>query len=936
MPHHPIDLESAMLFSLALLIPLLTIQEAPTPALFKPASVHTMESGFAAQVRGSVFSSKGSAIEGARISVYQAGHGWSGGQWLLGTVFSGEDGSFAIDDIAYASGDTFVQIVGGPLDLALTLPVALATGSAVEMGAVQLQTSCALEGTITNAEDHQGGYRYVKLLRQGTGAWVAQTTIAEGGFRLTDFPPGDFELEVHLGKHIYRHDIAVKEGAPRTRVRIKLLPLDETFALLPLEDASPVTDQKERPKPTILSGHLHDPDGKALAGFQIIAHAQNSRLIQTDPGCRTQTAEDGSFQLKIEEFLPARLWIMGPHGSVMVNFKETRYRGYGPKALVADPTKPMNLVLHPNCKALPELTDSPASKTPVPVQYSVFSRMRWRQVSARAAGTRLGLNERRLLLEVPGHLPRVISLGDEDEIEDTLFQLQTERLRGIRVHCNGAVVPGARIYLKQRQLITGRGYVGDSIVGEFPLDESGTLKGLAPSYLLFSAIIVAPNHTPRRVHIYRDGIVDVNLTPADRVVRIEGLGSDEVAFLCPSGSVRPVWTWRNSSAADVSVGLGNGSYDLLVTDYSGTPQAGQSFEVLKGNDPLVLHAHTDTRSTLTLRLPEPPPLSDSDKEWIARNGQVAPDLSRWTASATRGASAGGTSGAMAMSSASMGTSAKLPTAAVEQIDSRTLKLTFQGTGNYWINVGDAYGVLDNGLLHEVLVPPQSSQELTLPPLKASFSGGMRAFNADTGFSHHGFAGPRLWIGSPAVAGRRTGWSVKCYFPGRIKEGEPQFITHGIPAGEYWVQDHLSESGSWGRKTKTHAGALIVEFTEGQNTTIKDFADYDEHDLEVIVRHSDGRPFTEGSLTTPDPMSDAWQAFTRIPTTGVYADAHIPIPKRFRLNGSGMAIMSTMKYGAVLLKLEADAGWEMTMSTAKLELHKDKWTLAWILPNVLPE
>ncbi len=946
-----------MIISTALLLLLFTPRELPTPAQFEPATVHSLERGFAAGVAGTVYNTNESPIEGARITVYQVSPGWNGGNHILRQGFTDQDGSFTLGDLQFRSGNTFVQIVGGENDLTQTIPLALATDSTVQLGEVRLATSCVLEGVIDGLQQNKKGRHYADLFPQGSTQAKTRAPIESGRFRLQGFEPGAYDLSLQLGDQVYSNVVVVKEETPRMRIGITLKKsaasmASETFGIAPpvsdLDEAlgTPQLSFEHKPlqgdppvagrEPTLphqtLTGSLHDKEGNALVGYRIVATPQWGRVMQTDPGSRTMTDANGDFALNVTEFDPVRFWVMGPHGSTTVVFKADRYSS---KAIVADPTKPMHLTLDVNRIVLPETTQSPTSSGPVPVQYSVYGSSGWVPVSAQVAGERLGIKERKLLVEIPGHLPRIASLANP--IEHHLRDLHDEQPMGLRVRAHGKPVEGTRIYLEQNmpEQWDWHGFV---VLGEFPLDNHGMLQGLAHPNSNYMALIIAPGYTPKRVHLYGEDIVNVELEPHANQVRIGDLQPGQIAYLSPSGSTRPVWTWRYQKGPAPEVHLGIGAFDLLVTNILGVPVAGQSFEVESEQGVLALDASNDARSSLILQLPEPPPMTASTKEWAARNGGPVPERSPWCASAMRGANAGGSFGAAAISSAGAGQGSLLPTASVQYLDERTLKFLFHGTGTYRIKVEDAYGIHPNNMFHEVLVAPGSNQELTLPPLNASLKGSMRAFNADSGYSHHGFAGPRLWIGSPAVAGRRVGWSAECYFPSRLAESEPEFIAASLPAGEYWVQDHLSESGtaSWGERRRTHSGALVVQLDEGKNTIIKDFADYPEYELQVTVRHADGRPFAEGALTNQDPMSDAWQAFKRIPTTGVYADAHIPVPKRFRLDQLGKTTMKSMKYGAAILILKAEAGWEMTTSVQDL-IHEDgKATFTWILPNDLPQ
>jgi len=118
------------------------------------------------------------------------------------------------------------------------------------------------------------------------------------------------------------------------------------------------------------------------------------------------------------------------------------------------------------------------------------------------------------------------------------------------------------------------------------------------------------------------------------------------------------------------------------------------------------------------------------------------------------------------------------------------------------------------------------------------------------------------------------------------------------------------------------GANQVTVASQESTMIEDFAASEPRTVAVQVRRPDGTPFTEGTIQHVDPMHDAWDQFTQLPTTGSFASGHIPSPSRFPLDANGVATLTGVRHQNLVLDLRAYAGWNLRTTFDAVPKHTE--------------
>ena len=200
--------------------------------------------------------------------------------------------------------------------------------------------------------------------------------------------------------------------------------------------------------------------------------------------------------------------------------------------------------------------------------------------------------------------------------------------------------------------------------------------------------------------------------------------------------------------------------------------------------------------------------------------------------------------------------------------------------------------------------------LDIPKLGAELRGSMKTYDGGKGFSHHGWAGPRLLL----LPDDSTGWTVTVGLPQR--RPDDSFQITGLPEGRHHVFQHLiGEPYNYidyqGKpaveiRPRNAWGGIPIELRHGSATILNDFSEYPFASLRLKLLWADGLPITDATLYIRDRMSDAWQVVARGPTTLAYAAHPIPMPPAVRVK-DGLIEFPAIRKGLLEMLLVTDGG-----------------------------
>ncbi|MEM6674254.1 MAG: carboxypeptidase-like regulatory domain-containing protein [Planctomycetota bacterium] len=730
----------------------------------------------------------------------------------------------------------------------------------------------------------------------GTRIQGETTAYDDGRFTLTGLNFTDSDARVDIvgvdGETAVTHRVPVATAGTVDLGDIRLKP-----------DAGRV---RRRPDaPVELGGRVTSLEGVPLAGLRV-------RAGWIESGATSITDEDGRFSLRVRTFEPTRLWIDAGHSEVAIWFEaqtaneERIVVPPGPDMEIAIPTWPLDLRRRaPADTAWPEL------------RYAIARDGRWTEVDRDVAAVRLEDVRAGFLIRADGHLPRVEHA--EKAWHGLSIDLQAETLRTLAVVDAGDPVVTARVFLAQ--VDPRRPRVRAQSLGELEPDAEGRFRGLAPSDLHCLATVVAEGYAPATVHWKRSGTTTVALARTSADVTLRGVGANETLLLGPAGEDRIVHSWwrRAPDAGGPRVRLAPGRYDVLLLSADGQPLAGQTFAITEEDGRIDLDVREDLRLRAKLQLPALPMAMMEERE--------VP--SEWLVGASRAMPAGGAMGAAVITTFRSEESLEWPAAQASRPNPRQREIVFNGSGRYLVHVTDAFGGLGFSLFREVTVGARQ-RRLELPALACVLEGAMPDFDADVRrLSHHGVAGPRLLLLAETPGDEDLDWSVMAHAPSRIEGSKHGFRLQRLPAGRYLLQDHLREtlssfpgSGVW--------GGWRIRLAPDAPTDVSDLERGTQRSAGLRVTRADGTPVTDAVVSVVDPLSDAWWAFARLPTTGSLA--MYPLPGRFalRLDDDGRCRLPRVWRDAIVLECTIDDGPRVTATLAIPDDFDE--TIVWTLPE----
>lgn len=422
-------------------------------------------------------------------------------------------------------------------------------------------------------------------------------------------------------------------------------------------------------------------------------------------------------------------------------------------------------------------------------------------------------------------------------------------------------------------------------LGSFRTDGAGNLKLLGEPQQMVEAFVYAAHAAPARF-IWNPGVAtQARISSRRGTVMLGRIRPGSIARIQEVRPEGPARTLRVTAGEGPHFNPPPGKYDIVVQD---SPAAAPRLHHVhvKAGEIIWIDSRADRHPTLVVRFPD----------------------DGWSASVSEAASSGMVYGWTIYSTIGGGYSARNVCAMLEKQTRREAVFRLLRTGKLHVELHRAG--LNYSLWREIEAAPNETITLDAPQGGAVLRGSMRTYDGGKGYSHHGWAGPRMEL----IAVDPSAWSVTVHMPPR--EGEHGFLLTDLPPGSYFLHQHLigvwksfkGASGEEMRYTEAlHAwGGIPIALTTGQTTVLKDFIEYPFQDMSVTVLYADGSPVNEGLVRVRDRMSDAWRQIAEGPTTLKYASHPIPYPPAVRIRNA-RAVLPSIRAGRLDFQIELDDG-----------------------------
>lgn len=493
-------------------------------------------------------------------------------------------------------------------------------------------------------------------------------------------------------------------------------------------------------------------------------------------------------------------------------------------------------------------------------------------------------------LEAPGFVPlaQVVegpNVKKEEKAPDRLeatFTFDGAVTRELIAQTDGRPLAGAIIDLELiRDLTTHQ----RTALASYSTGPDGRFQLNGAESQLIEAFIYAQGFEPQRV-IWEPGtLLRVNLIPRQASLSFSGLRPGNIARIRPVDSPDSVRTLSCDFGKPTEVRVAAGPYDIVVYGDAGQVLSYRRISAIAGQTQIVDIA-IDQRPRLIVRYPE--------EGWTAAVSDSTPGgmATGWSIYSTIG-------GSFAISDTA---------AVLERETAQESVFRVSRAGKIHLQISRA------GQAHmwwrEIVTGPGETITVEVPKGEANLQGAMRSYDGGAGFSHHGWAGPRMQL----ISDDPTKWSVTVFIPPR--DGPHTFTLKGLPVGDYHLYQHLigtpkTYKGANG-KEETYTlpldawGGIGVKLASGETTKLNDFVDYAFGQLQVFVQDQRGQLLDGAVLRIRDRMSEAWRQVAEGPTTLSNAAHPIPYPTATRLQ-QGHATLPSVRAGWLELTVELDDG-----------------------------
>ena len=496
-------------------------------------------------------------------------------------------------------------------------------------------------------------------------------------------------------------------------------------------------------------------------------------------------------------------------------------------------------------------------------------------------------------VNTPVSLLQLPEVGDAEGNEapasiDARFQFESSGAYRLQVKGADQALPGAVVDI---ELINDLRRSDRTFLGSFKTDSSGRLELKGSDANLYRVYAYSEGFEPR-VAMWTPGLtLELNLRPYDAELTLEGTLNNGYVRVKPAGQAFPVATLRTYGLEAEPVAVAPGMYDLTVFEEQGALVRSIRAKALSRQSQAV-SLQEDHRPSVRVVLP----LNEAaDADWSVWATRSTPMVmpAAWAAYTTYD---GGQ------------LSIQEPVAEMESQEAGEVVLRLSTPGT--VQIVCAREALPHLLLREVTLAPGEDRTLTIPPLTSSLKGSMKTYHGGKGFSHHGWAGPRLIM----LADEEEGWSVIVNLPKR--EANDSFEISSVLAGDFHVYQHLIgepaahaevvHEGAGSNRPSDAWGGIPVRLLPNQATALKDFDEYARGLLRVFIRDWNGLPLDGATLSVRDRMSEAWRQVKNSASSLANADDPIPYPPAVRVAG-GVAELPSIRAGRLELRLVVDDG-----------------------------
>ena len=858
-------------------------------ALERPGVAHV-------EVRGRVVNDAGEPLRDVRLML-KSGNTRS---LPLMETRTGADGRFTFRDVRATSG-IGVLIDPPPRYAPGGAVIEAVSGTKVDIGDLKVERSRVLRVTVEllgpgRSEIAPADMR-VFWKSDSTGVIPARREGED--FLMEHLPnePGTLQMEIYKLNAEFFQPLAFRWSEKTIRLQLLAdtarLQAGRHLRQAELQVLARAEEDFRPPRIPTLTGRVTTPDGEPLGG----AVVQLDQTFRPSKSFQVVTGADGSFGLPFhaEHCQTPRVAFVGVHwksGPSGADCDLERFVG-----------EPLEIIVE---SALPlELTAQSETGPLDNVHYSwrdggIFGAAQdaeWRILESSSTWTaRWSVSTTATLrAETEGRIPVVTTLqlpGTNRKQSDpptperleVAFHFESGGSYELTATDGSSPIPDAAVDIERiEDLASGRA----AFLGTFRTDASGALNLRGPKEGRYLLYVYADGYEPQRVIWMPGRPATVILRRNDAVIRVTGLPEGGRARVKPAGGYLTLAAGLASGGRPVELRIPAGAYDVVLTGANGRPMS-------------LARRTVASRDILELSTTELADQRPTVRVTFANPGQ-------WGAGATRSTPAGAAAGWAMMSTLGGQLSLAEPAAEVVERTPTRVVLRMAGTGEFQVICGRRD--LESQLSRTVRLEPGDDIEVAVPRLRSAFAGSMKTYDGGVGFSHHGWAGPRLML-RPAA---EDGWAATVNLPRRTT-GDA-FEMRALPEGDYWLFQHLiGEPASYKRPDGQEIpytrpvyvyGGIPVKLVADEMTQLADFAEFAGGELRLEILDAGGRPM-EGSIRVRDRMAEAWAQVAGGGTTLANADHPIPPGPAARLV-RGVATVPRIRKGYLEMTFVTDDG-----------------------------
>ena len=501
-----------------------------------------------------------------------------------------------------------------------------------------------------------------------------------------------------------------------------------------------------------------------------------------------------------------------------------------------------------------------------------------------------------LLASTDGHLSRLVRYPRPESALKVDFS--QDRPISIKVSSGGSPIEGAKInvieavsgYRDPSEFPEHRNQEIDVLVS----GEDGQSSSMGDPATSYVAVIVAQGYAPKATLLSFGTTNEVDLDPLNPQVELSGVRTGETVKIKVKGTDELALYWKVEEGNKKLVQLEPAIYDATVASESGEVVRGTTLEL--GSQPTSIDLSTDARPSLVFDLPVLPAIPERIKSYSSD----IPDEDLWVATISRDMPWGGVSGAMAISYFGRPPPAFYePPLRIDIPSGGTGSIRLPGTGRWFVQLAARYRSIEYWLFNEIEISSGETLNLSLPPLSGKLVGNVDFYKeVSKYFFHHGIAGPRMML-LPQHSSSGE-WTMVLSGLNNDKKDPGRLVLDHLVPGEYRLEHFLNKvaTGNW--------GGYKVNVQLGQVTEVGNLSRGLAKSVHIDVVNEEGKHVNGAILHIKNRMYDAWDRFTELPTTGVYAAFPLHEPPSSVLQGKTVELYGAQE-GLLELMVENPLG-----------------------------